>query len=729
MSDQYSVPLEREGDSLVLRGQVMICGLVEGELWKKVQQKIQFREFQENRNLGFFIDDGSIPSDRLLKVKNGYLTVQSDGTFLIKGRNGQPVEVVPDVNPDDSLNGVFLVLFEGEFYEGNELKYTDEYSWESCYSLVVQQNNVDNIIKDTMNMVSPEPDPPEETATPPATLPPNDGENAAPSGSDISGPDSGEIKTDETVTNDGEDGKKDDETVTNYTEDGTTETDETATNFYDDGTTPKNVTETDYADDGETRTDETVTNDGEDGKKDNETVTTESTQEGETVDIWTEEGVIRFTNPMTIHAVDAEKGAYREEQVSQLEVHTWRALNDSDSIDPYLASEDRKIDDEKVITINGGVCKKQENGAILIEGSAEDYVSVGIYDHRESHEAHNGVCVEYQGTLDRTWGTDGQSASPMLFGGGMLLAALLGALIALLFSSPRRKKQKKISNIDVIREVPQNTLKKLAFEKSEQKTEMHAAEKAPAQNEPLKLSFGKLQQIGKRSSQQDSFGLFGVNEGLFAVVADGMGGLKDGDRVSQKIVQTIESDCRSMSLDQLSDNLMGIVSHANDEVSRMLGPDEIYKSGSTLVAVVAEPHQFRWISVGDSRIYLYRAGRLLQLNREHIFEADLLMRAVNHQISFQDAKSNPKRKSVSSFIGMGDLKYVDEMLRPIRSLQGDRILICSDGIFNTIKEPRIEAVLSNYPDPKQAAIMLETIVTQANNPHQDNFTAIILSYD
>jgi serine/threonine protein phosphatase PrpC len=174
---------------------------------------------------------------------------------------------------------------------------------------------------------------------------------------------------------------------------------------------------------------------------------------------------------------------------------------------------------------------------------------------------------------------------------------------------------------------------------------------------------------------------------------------------------------------------MALVSRVNDEVNRMLGPNELYKCGSTIVAALVEPDQFQWISVGDSRIYLYRGGLLLQLNREHNYEADLLLRAVNHQGSFQEAKGNPKRKSVSSFIGMGTLRYVDEAQRPTRSLKGDRILICSDGVFNTLPEQQIEKILEENPDPNTAAEKLKVAVLQANNPHQDNFTAVIIAYE
>lgn len=246
--------------------------------------------------------------------------------------------------------------------------------------------------------------------------------------------------------------------------------------------------------------------------------------------------------------------------------------------------------------------------------------------------------------------------------------------------------------------------------------------------ETAALSWGSLHNIGRRKTQQDSLGATRVQNGLFAVIADGMGGLSDGDKVSQQIVRTMLADAGNNSLAQLSGNLNRMVAHANDDVNRLLGQPEQYVSGSTLIAVLAEQHQFQWISVGDSRIYLFRGGVLMQLNREHIFEAELLNLAVNNELGFQEAHSHPKKKSVSSFIGMGRLKYVDEPLRPVPALPGDRVLLSSDGVFNTLQDEEIAAILRRFRDPTEAAAELEAAVLQRNHPYQDNFTSILIGW-
>ena len=245
---------------------------------------------------------------------------------------------------------------------------------------------------------------------------------------------------------------------------------------------------------------------------------------------------------------------------------------------------------------------------------------------------------------------------------------------------------------------------------------------------PVNLMTGRLHHIGKRSSQQDSLGLVNVPGGILAVVADGMGGLSDGDKVSQKIVYTMLNDGTNRPASALSGNLLQLVSHANAEVNQMLGGTGQYVSGSTVVAVVAEPNRFQWVSVGDSRLYLYRGGGLLQINREHVYEAELLERAVNREMSFQEARSHAKKKSVTSFIGMGELKHVDGSLQPVRTRRGDKLLLTTDGLFNTLGEDEIAAILAAEPDPVKAASALESAVLAKNNPHQDNFSSILICY-
>lgn len=239
-------------------------------------------------------------------------------------------------------------------------------------------------------------------------------------------------------------------------------------------------------------------------------------------------------------------------------------------------------------------------------------------------------------------------------------------------------------------------------------------------------SVGTLQNIGKRSGQQDSFNVVNCAAGTLAVVADGMGGLSDGDKVSRKIVSTMCADAARIQAGNTDNVLCQMVAHANQEVNRMLGAAKQYKSGSTLLAVLVEKGHMQWITVGDSRIYLYRGGSLIQINREHIYRVELLQQAINGKTTFANALRDPQSERLSSFIGMGELKHVDICLERIKLQSGDRILLMSDGVFNTLSNAEIASVIRSSGDASAAAANLEQRVLQKGAPNQDNFTCVIL---
>lgn len=244
------------------------------------------------------------------------------------------------------------------------------------------------------------------------------------------------------------------------------------------------------------------------------------------------------------------------------------------------------------------------------------------------------------------------------------------------------------------------------------------------------VQIGKLHNIGRRSAQQDSMGSMSLADGsgVFAVVADGMGGLSGGDQVSQGVVMSMLQQAGSLGPGQMDGVLSAMVRGANEEINRQLGPDGIYRSGSTVVAVLVRGGAFHWISVGDSRIYLYRGGSMLQLNQEHTYEVELMQRVMNGEMTAAEAAGDPQRRGLTSFIGMGRLKYVDASRRPVLLQSGDRILLMTDGVFNNLPETAMADTLRRNPDVQQAAKILEEQVLALQDPAQDNFTAVILGF-
>ncbi len=245
------------------------------------------------------------------------------------------------------------------------------------------------------------------------------------------------------------------------------------------------------------------------------------------------------------------------------------------------------------------------------------------------------------------------------------------------------------------------------------------------------ISLGKIHDIGRRDYQQDSFGQTAVlrNTGILAVLADGMGGLSGGERVSQKIVMEALTFGSTLQANQVPTALPGMVAGINRAVNQMLGPKGLYTSGSTVVSALITGNALRWISVGDSRIYLYRDGQLSQLSRDHDLLQDWMPDILEGKRSMAEALRDPNGRKLTSFIGMGELRHVDYNRTPIPLLPGDRVLLMSDGVYGTVSDAEMAAILRDCGSVQLAASHIGQRIMGAALPYQDNYTLIVLGYD
>lgn len=236
----------------------------------------------------------------------------------------------------------------------------------------------------------------------------------------------------------------------------------------------------------------------------------------------------------------------------------------------------------------------------------------------------------------------------------------------------------------------------------------------------------KLHEQGARSGQQDCFFVTPPEEaaGLLAIVADGMGGLADGDKVSQAAVSAIAQAFYHVK-GTPQQVLLQLAAQANAAVNSLLGEDGLYHSGSTLTAGLIRDGAFHYLSIGDSRIALYRGGVLYQLNREHIYRNELYVSYVNGSETLEGAAGHPKGAGLTSFLGMGELKYVDLPAESIAVLPGDRFILMSDGVYNALSPQELKKALSKGPG--EAAPALNNAIKAKGYQNQDNYTAVILS--
>ena len=272
--------------------------------------------------------------------------------------------------------------------------------------------------------------------------------------------------------------------------------------------------------------------------------------------------------------------------------------------------------------------------------------------------------------------------------------------------------------------------KKKQAAKTEQIPGVNVKEEIEADNN-AQFIVGKLHNVGKRSSQQDSFAVSDERDmklceekGLIAIVADGMGGLSDGDKISSMVTLSLFKHFYEKPLaDFPGDTLLDMLKNANKEVNNFL-KNKTERCGSTLVTGIIKDKKLYWLSVGDSHIYLYRGGNLMQLNREHTYKEELDLKVVNGEISMEEAIKNPQRTALTSYIGMGQLEKIDKNSAPVELKKGDRLIFATDGVFGTMKETQIASVMQ-YPVEESIRRMNDWIQAVGKN-NQDNYTAVII---
>lgn len=244
---------------------------------------------------------------------------------------------------------------------------------------------------------------------------------------------------------------------------------------------------------------------------------------------------------------------------------------------------------------------------------------------------------------------------------------------------------------------------------------------------------GNCQHIGARSSQQDAFGFsdkdnpaFVSHGGVLAVVTDGMGGMSCGGEASHLAVRAFLSAYMAKQFDETVPTAMQrALDDANHSVINLSHQVCEENVGTTLVAAVIHGDALHWVSVGDSRLYLWRNGQLMQLSEDHIYAKELDHNAANGNISREDAENHPERRSLTSYLGLASLDLVDCNPKPFPLFAGDRLLLCSDGLYAALEEVEIAPLFDR--EAQQTAEDLVALVLAKDRPNQDNLTVAILA--
>ena len=238
---------------------------------------------------------------------------------------------------------------------------------------------------------------------------------------------------------------------------------------------------------------------------------------------------------------------------------------------------------------------------------------------------------------------------------------------------------------------------------------------------PLSFDLAVLSDTGTdRPGNEDACGYFiESSEVALLAVADGIGGYEGGEIASRMAIDiTIEAYRESPPAWGAAKRLQRAVQRANIEIhNRAIAVPELRRMGTTLTALVVDGGRLSAAHVGDCRLYLTRRGRISQMTKDHTMVGERVRMGL---MSAASARNHPERSMLSRSLGRELIVSVDRLTMPL--VQNDRLLLCSDGLYNVLEDREIEHLLQ----PGDASATCKALIETANaRGSADNLTAAV----
>ena len=239
----------------------------------------------------------------------------------------------------------------------------------------------------------------------------------------------------------------------------------------------------------------------------------------------------------------------------------------------------------------------------------------------------------------------------------------------------------------------------------------------------MKFSVFQVSRRGGREKNEDRMGYsYTRDSGLF-VLADGMGGHPDGEIAAQLALQTVSSLFQKQARPAIKDTaefLSEAVMAAHHQIIRYASEKGMLDTPrTTLVAAILQGPGATWVHCGDSRLYVVRGGELLTRTRDHSY--------IEQQGAVGARIEHINRNILFTCLG-SPTKPVFDITGPVFLQQGDKILLCSDGLWGTLSDDEIvrhlvaKSVSEAVPDLVEAAL-------KAGGEHCDNVTVLAMEWE
>ena len=233
--------------------------------------------------------------------------------------------------------------------------------------------------------------------------------------------------------------------------------------------------------------------------------------------------------------------------------------------------------------------------------------------------------------------------------------------------------------------------------------------------------------IGKKRELNEDYiytsgDLTGGLDNLF-VVADGMGGHNAGDYASKytvlKLVEAVEKADKVTDIEDKKTLIKEAIDSANSYVYECSIKDSALSGmGSTLVLTTLTKDKAIVANVGDSRLYLIRNNEIIQVTKDHSFVEEMVNLG---ELDREAARNHPDKNIITRAVGVKNTVLADFFVIDLE--KEDKILLCSDGLTNMVRDEEILEIIQKF-DIDNA---VTTLIDKANlNGGKDNISAVVV---
>lgn len=243
----------------------------------------------------------------------------------------------------------------------------------------------------------------------------------------------------------------------------------------------------------------------------------------------------------------------------------------------------------------------------------------------------------------------------------------------------------------------------------------------------MTIQSASLSDRGRRANNEDFAAFFEPEDfeelkerGCLYIVADGVGGAAQGERASQFAAQKVLYEYYQPSSLQPPEHLRDIMERVNGDI-HAYALDNHTRMATTMVAAIVREGMLHVANVGDSRAYLIRGGIVTQINRDHSIVGEMM---AHGEMTEAEAMASKIKNRLTRSIG-GEPEVTVDVYPPIQLKNGDKILLCSDGLTRYALREDIAKMTAQGTNEE----IVQRLIQFANeNGGADNISVVFASY-